>query len=82
MQARRFEALRKMVEFDCRWLAQVGVGRPYSAKQWTDLQQLCDQKSPCDALQQVMQLEKANQDLIRKSSLAPVLHDLDAAANT
>lgn len=79
MQARRFEAMRKMVEFDCRWLAEIGVGSPYSTKQWDDLQQLCDQKSPCDALQQVLRLEKANQELIQGPRLAPVLGELDAA---
>ncbi|MBI4326050.1 MAG: hypothetical protein HY674_12400 [Chloroflexi bacterium] len=79
MQSRRFEALRKMVEFDCRWLAQVKVGTPYSAQQWADLQQVCDRKSPHDALRQVMRLDEANQALIGKSPLAPVLRDLDVA---
>jgi hypothetical protein len=76
MQARRFEALRKMVEFDCRWLAQVKVGTPYSAQQWADLQQICDEKSPHEALRQVMWLDGANQVLIGKPPLAPVLRDL------
>jgi hypothetical protein len=79
MQARRFEALRKMVEFDCRWLEQVKVGHPYVAKQWADLQQVCDQKSPLEALQQVMRLDEANQALIHRSSLGSVIGDLDAA---
>jgi hypothetical protein len=79
MQSRRFEALRKMVEFDCRWLAEVKVGKPYSAEQWNDLQQICDQKSPHDALQRAMQLEKANQELIHNSPLTPVLGKMDVA---
>lgn len=79
MQARRFEALRKMVEFDCRWLAQVKVGMPYSAQQWADLQEICDGKSPPDALRQVMQLDETNQVLIGKSPLSSVLRNLDAA---
>jgi len=79
MQTRRFEAVRKMVEFDCRWLSQVKVAEPYSAKQWADLQQICDHQSPREALQQVLELDESNQSLIRKSSLAPVLRDLDAA---
>jgi hypothetical protein len=79
MQTRRFEAVRKMVEFDCRWLAQVKVAEPHSATRWADLQQVCDGKSPAKALQQVLAMDEANQTLIRGSSLAPVLRDLDAA---
>ena len=79
MQARRFETLRKMVEFDCRWLAKVKAGKPYSTQQWADLQQVCDRKSPHDALRRVMWLDETNQALIGKSPLAPVLRDLDVA---
>ncbi len=79
MQSRRFEALRKMVEFDCRWLAKTKVGEPYSAKQWTDLQQVCDRKSPLEALRQVMSMDEKNQTLIGKSPLGLVMRDLDVA---
>jgi hypothetical protein len=79
MQARRFEALRKMVEFDCRWLTQIGVGTSYSPQEWADLQQICNTKSPHDALCEAVRLDEANQALIVKSPLAPVLRDLDAS---
>jgi hypothetical protein len=79
MQARRFEVVRKMVEFDCRWLGKVNVGPPFSDTYWADLQHVCNEKSPSDALREVMRLDDANQALIRTSPLAPVLRDLDVA---
>ena len=79
MQSRRLEALRKMVEFDCRWLSTVKVAPAYSPEQWAELQRICDEESPLEALRQVMQLDKANQALIDKSSLSLVMRNLDTA---
>ncbi|MDD5705103.1 MAG: hypothetical protein PHR35_04200 [Kiritimatiellae bacterium] len=77
MQARRFEALRKMVEFDCRWLARVDVGAPYSAKEWDKLQRQADRGNPLKALRAALKREQQNQELLNTGSLAAVRRHLE-----